>query len=205
MRVLIFDFDGTIVDSKAVYYKAMNTYLNPLGFSKNDVDKAIDLGLSVSETLKKMIPSRIYAWWLKRKIMKAVLRDIKKVRKCKDVSAIKDLKAKKILISNSSSEFVLPILKHLRLKKYFKEIYGAEFFDNKEEFIKAYLKKNRIKAEDCYYVGDRVADVLVARKVKCRSIVISGKCSWDSRQEILKVGPDFIVEDLADIKKIISS
>ncbi|MBI5476027.1 MAG: HAD hydrolase-like protein [Ignavibacteriales bacterium] len=44
-NLLIFDFDGTIVDSKFVYYQAMNRHLSSF-FSKKEVDKAIDMGMT---------------------------------------------------------------------------------------------------------------------------------------------------------------
>ena len=136
--------------------------------------------------------------------MKSVKKSINNVKKCRDVDAIKRIKARKILITNSLKEFALPILKHLKLKKAFSEIYGADDFDDKTEFVRDYLKKNKIDKENCYYVGDRAADVKLARKAGIRSIAVSGKCAWDSRRELVKAKPDFIVEDIDEISEIIS-
>jgi len=203
MTLLIFDFDGTIVDSKALYYGAMNKHLAEYGFTKRKIDKAIDIGLSVAETLRKMGFSSFLIWFLKRRIMKNVLLKVNEVKKCKDVDSIRKIPGRKILVSNSILEFVMPILKHLKLKNEFSEIYGAESFSDKAEFIRDYLKKRKVKAKDCYYVGDRASDVLIAREIKCRSIIISGKCAWDSRKEILAANPDYIIDDIKDIEKII--
>ena len=201
-KLLIFDFDGTIVNSKAVYYNVMNKYLSDYGFNRKEIDEAIDVGLSVAETLKKLGFSPVFRWFLKKKIMRDVLLKVNEIKKCKDVDLIRGVKARKILISNSYSEFVISVLKHLKLRNEFDEIYGGENFKDKTEFIKKYLKKNMIGKKDVYYVGDRVSDVLVARKVGCKSIIVAGKCAWDSRKEILKEKPDFVVDDIKNIKKI---
>ncbi|MGC9309626.1 MAG: HAD family hydrolase, partial [Candidatus Nanoarchaeia archaeon] len=121
----------------------------------------------------------------------------------KDVSAISQLDEKKILVSNSLKEFILPVLKHLNLRKMFKEIYSADDFDDKTDFIKQYLKERNLDARKVVYIGDRVADVKVAKVVGCISIIIAGKCAWDSLGDILKEKPDFLIDDLSSLKQIL--
>jgi len=203
MKLLIFDFDGTIVDSKAAYYRFMEKYLFDYGFSKKEIDKTIDIGLNIAEGLKHLGFNWLETWILKRKIMKDVLNKARDIKKCKDVDSIRKLPGRKILISNSVSNFVFPLLKHLKLKKEFDEIYCAEKFKNKAEFIKNYLKERRIDRKEVYYIGDRVADVLVARKVGCKSVIVLGKCAWDSKKEILASKPDFVIDDIKEISEII--
>ncbi len=203
IRLVIFDFDGTIVDSKAVYYNSINKYLGSMGFGKKSIDEAIDLGMNLGETLKKFIPSRLYRWWVRRKIMKDVLKEVNDVRKCHDVGHIREIRVKKIMVSNSLSEFVIPVLNHLKARKLFKEIYCADDFNDKARFISMYLKLHGIRPYECFYVGDRVADVKLARKLGCHSVIISGKCSWDSKKELMKAKPDFIIPDLIFLKRII--
>lgn len=202
-KLIIFDFDGTIVDSKTAYYNSIMKHLNPMGFSRKRITEAIDLGLSLWETLGKFFPSVLYRWWIRRKIMRDVLKEAKTIRKCHDSEHIKDIKTKKILISNSLSEFVIPILKHFKMLRVFDKIYCADDFDNKARFIIDYLKRKKINPRECFYVGDRAADVALARRVKCKSIIVYGKCSWNTKKEIMKARPDFVVPDLILVKKIV--
>ncbi len=202
-KLLIFDFDGTIADTKELYYKIIYNELKVFGYSYRKVDKVIDFGLSLKRTLKKFGFSFLTTWSLHRKIMRNVEKDLNKIKKCKDVDSIKEIKEKKILVSNSLKEFIIPIIKHFKLKKYFKEIYGAEDFPDKEEFLKKYMKDRQLKKSNCYYIGDRVADVKTAKKVGCKGVSILGKCAWDSQKELIEESPDFLVSSLKDIKKII--
>jgi phosphoglycolate phosphatase len=201
-KILIFDFDGTIADTKSIYYKATYEAVKKFGYSYKEVDDVIDLGINLKSVLRRLGLSFITTLFLHRKIMKNIHKYIDEVKKCKDADSIKDIKEYKILITNSLKEFVIPILRHFNLNC-FKEIYGAEDFGDKSEFIKEYLKKNMIKRKDCYYIGDRASDVIIAKKAGCNSIIISGKCAWDSRAEILKEKPDFIIGDIKDLNKII--
>ena len=214
IKLLIFDFDGTIADTRHVYYTAMKEelkflrlkgkYIRKPWLSDKDIDKAIDVGLSLRKTLRKLGLSFIVSWFMHKKIMFKIKKYVEKVKKCKDVDSIKQIKGEKILISNSLREFMMPIIKHFKLKSYFKEIYGADDFDDKAAFIKNYLKKRKIKKNECLYIGDRVADVKTARKAGCLSVIVTGKCAWDSRSEIIKAKPDFIIDDIAEVSSIIS-
>jgi len=203
MKILIFDFDGTIADTKTLYYKAIFHELRFLGFSESQVDKAIDIGLSLRKTFSKLGFSYFKSWFLKNRIMKNIEEHINEVKKCRDVDAIKSISGRKILVTNSLKEFALPVLRHLKLKKTFDEIYGAEDFSDKAEFIRQYLRTRKIRKENCYYIGDRAADVRLARKVGCMSVIVSGKCAWNSRSEVLKEKPDFLIDDIAKISEII--
>lgn len=201
-KLLIFDFDGTIADTKSIYYSVMVDELKVFGYTEKDVDKIIDLGFSLRKTLKKLGLGFIVSWWLHKKIMGKIKTYAEKVKKCKDVDAIRKIRYRKIVVSNSLREFMMPILKHFGLMKEFDGIYGSDDFNNKIEFIKDYLKNSKIDRENCYYIGDRTADVKVARKIGCKSIIVSGKCAWDSRKEILKANPDFIIDDIKNLKEV---
>lgn len=202
MKILIFDFDGTIVDSKKIYYNAIEKRLGNL-FRKKQLDKTIDLGMSLSGILTKLGVIPLVRWWEKRKIMGDVIKHVNDIKKCRDVDSIKNLPYKKILVSNSLSEFILPVLKHLKIKREFDEIYGVENFSDKAQFISDYIKREKISPNECYYIGDRVADVKVARKVGCISIIISNKCSWNTKKEVTKAKPDFIISDLIEMKGLL--
>lgn len=203
-KLVIFDFDGTIADTKSVYYKAIGSELKKYGFSEKQVDKAIDIGMSLRKTLSNFGFGFITSWFLKKSIMNKVEKGIDEVKKCKDASYIKNIKVRKIIVTNSLKEFAVPVIKHLKLINYFEAVYGADDFNDKTEFIKNYLREKKIDKKNCFYIGDRAADVKLARKVGCKMISVSGKCSWDSRKEIMKQKPDFIIDDLDEVKDVIS-
>jgi len=139
-QILFFDFDGTIADTKSLYYNELAKTVKIFGYKYKDIDKALDVGLSLRKTLKKIGLGFISSLIAKRKIMKNVKEKIASIKKCKDTDSIKNIKQKKIIVTNSLKEFVIPLLKHLKLKKYFDKIYGVEDFDDKADFIKQYIK-----------------------------------------------------------------
>jgi phosphoglycolate phosphatase len=205
IKLVIFDFDGTIVDSKRVYFNSIARHLLPRGVKGNDINKAVALGLNLSETLKKFIPGFLSRWLTRGSIMRDVTGRINGIKKCHDVGFVKEIHHRKILVSNSLREFVNPVLRHLRIRKYFAEVHCTDEFADKSEFILKYLREHRIKAREAFYVGDRVSDVKLARKLGLHNIIISGRCAWDPRDEVLKAKPEFIVPDLRDVKRIVDN
>jgi len=203
MKLLIFDFDGTIADSKSLYYKAIGDELRIIGLSEKQIDKAIDIGMSLRKTLRNIGLGFLSSWWMQKKILKRIEKYIPEVKKCHDAERIKEISGKKILVTNSLKEFVVPVLRHLGLKREFEEIYGANDFSDKAEFISQYIKNHKLNKKDVFYIGDRVGDVKLASKVGCVSVIVSGKCAWNPRKEIIAEEPDFLLDDLIDIKKII--
>ncbi|MFH1307513.1 MAG: HAD-IA family hydrolase [archaeon] len=201
IKLVIFDFDGTIVDSKAIYYNSFKKNITNL--SVKQIDELVNKGGQLEHFLNELGFSKLKKWLVKRKIMKDVFKNLDNVRKCRDADAIGKVKTEKILISNSTLDFIIPIVNRLKLMKYFSEIYGGDNFSDKQDFISDYLKKNKLKKDEVMYVGDRIADIKLARNLGIIGAVVSGKCAWNSRKELIEAEPDFIVEDIVDINQIL--
>lgn len=202
MKLLVFDFDGTIADSKNAYYSVIKRELGNFGFSEKEVEKAIDIGMSLRKTLGNLGLNFLVRWYLHARIMSQVKKYVKNIKRCHDVASIKKIKEKKIVVTNSVDEFALKVLKHLKIN-YFDEVYGADDFSDKTDFIREYLRKNNINKKDCYYIGDRAADTKLAKDVGCKSIIISNSCSWNNKSQLIKSHPTFLISDLSKIKDIV--
>lgn len=57
------------------------------------------------------------------------------------------------------------------------------------------------KAEETYYVGDTVADVLMAKNAEVISIAV--KTGAQSNNLLERTQPDFFLESFSDIKKVL--
>jgi phosphoglycolate phosphatase-like HAD superfamily hydrolase len=197
--LLIFDFDGTIADTKSLYYDAIKKNLKKFGINNASAEKLIDLGTTLKIMLAKLGLSKLTQFIVRKKVMNRVKKNLMKSKQCHDVRSISHLKSQKILVTNSLLEFVMPLIKKFKLKKQFLKFYGAESFGDKGLFIKDYMEDNNLNPKKVYYIGDRVADVKVAKKAKCQSIIIAGICAWDSKKDLIKAEPDFIISDIGDL------
>ncbi|MEM2956471.1 MAG: HAD-IA family hydrolase [Candidatus Pacearchaeota archaeon] len=186
VRVLIFDFDGTIVDSKTAYIDTIHRSLLKRSFiyPKERIAKA--LGPKIETTLKnlnkfshKMLKS------LKNEINKNITKKVKELKLCPYVKeTLRRLKQKKfkiILLTNSARKFVITFLKYNKIMKYFNRLFYAENFKSKEEAIRNIAKKYNISIRKIVYIADKKKDVEIAKKIGCKIIIVL-ICSWDKKE-----------------------
>ena len=86
---------------------------------------------------------------------------------------------------------------------FFNEIYGADKFKSKEDMFEKIIRERGLKKKEVVYVGDRPIDVDLAREIGCYSVIVSNESSWSYPEHILKANPDFVIEDMSDLGKVI--
>lgn len=202
IKLIVFDFDGTLVDSWKVVEKSIRESVGDRGYEisksllnvvrNTPIEKTLETIISDSSHIREIIGDSI----LKKK------NRFKEVRKVRNVEVLKEIKLYKIILSNSVTPFIEKVLSNLKID-FFDEVYGSDKFESKEKKLKKIISKRKLKVDEVVYVGDRPIDVELTRKVGCICVAISGKASWSSRDELLKEEPDFLISNLGDLKKII--
>jgi HAD superfamily hydrolase (TIGR01549 family) len=201
-KLLIFDFDGTLVDTKDLYYNSIYTHLKEQGMEiSKDIFNDKLLGLKLHDILEKLGIKKNKDK-IKNKVHNDVFKSFKEIKSSNDVKYLENIKTKKIILSNTITEHILPVLKNNKID-YFDEIYGGDKFGSKDKFIKSYIKKNHLKKGEVVYIGDMIKDVEVAKKAGVTEIAIAHKISWNSEKELLRAGPDYLITNLRDVEKLV--
>ena len=201
IKLVVFDFDGTLVDTKRVILDLIENNLEKFNY---DMDKKLvtSLGEPIEKVLEaigvreKVIPA------LAEKINFSFIKHSRKVEVARNIRNLEKIKIRKIILSNNIHFFIKLVLRNHKIG-FFDEIYGADDFDNKFHEFKKLMRKNRLKPHEVIYVGDRASDTELARGIGCYSIIIHHKASWASKKDIIASKPDFIIGDLSKIEKII--
>jgi len=182
-KVIVFDMDGTLVDSKKLYIDTIHHSLleHYFIYPKSHISQA--LGPKLEITLKKIARfSPKILKKLKDKINSSVAKKAASLRLAPyAIETLKKLKRKGckiILLTNSSGRFVSTIFRHHKLSGYFNKIFYAENFSTKENAIRAIAREYKIKAKEVIYVADKVSDVKIAKNAGCRIFIVLAK-SWD--------------------------
>ncbi len=203
IKLIIFDFDGTLADSKEKLLGIVSKNLKKRGYKINQEykrkfgDKPLKKGLEQFGIDKKEINSLV------RKIHGDFVKESGKIKLVKNIEKLKWIKIEKIIISNNIKKYILGVLKEK--SGLFDEIHGwPEFEITKREEFEEILSEKGIDSNETIYAGDRAIDAKVAKKVGCISVLIANKVSWSPRNELLKARGDFIINDIKELNKVVN-
>lgn len=209
IKLLLFDFDGTISDAHSIAFKSLVKTLDEYGyeFDKNEALKA--MGEKMQIILKRLGISPGHLDTLRRKFYKYFKRGALNggIKLCVSVKPLYEIKEKDriplIIVSNSETPFLKASIRKLKIKHLFKKVYGSEKFDTKDEMLEKIFKKYKIRPCEAMYIGDRFSDIEYARKAGCFAVAIHNKYAWSNMKTIRKENPDYIIKDFNGLKRIV--
>ena len=205
-KIIVFDFDGTLVDSSKEIVDAYNE-----SFTKNNLYKVP--ARMIKRHLGKFretIIHKIYPSLGKRKLQKVAkdqsrLLDITKATaKPNIVKTLAELNKKYTLAiaSNAEHRTIVKTLQNLEINpRFFKAIVGMDNVKHRKPSTEP-LKKlekalgSKIKA----VVGDTETDIQMAKDYNVMAIAIVGTRTY---KDLLKEYPDIIVKDLSELTELI--
>jgi len=209
IKLIVLDFDGTIADTRKVVEKSIKSSLEKWGFKVNEKFlKALGnaplkqiLPLVIDRTMmRKFLDEKIHL--IAKDFMEGESKYAGGIKLAAHLKLLEGMKERKVIMSNNVSSFIEEVLSNFKIK-FFDGIYGADKWKNKIDAFKSIMRRYNVKSNEIVYIGDRPVDVKVAREVGCVSVAISSKISWSSRKDLLDAGPDYLISDLKDLKKII--
>jgi phosphoglycolate phosphatase len=175
MAAIIFDFDGTIVDSRDYFIEFIAKEANR--FPLNKEEEMMLHGLPL------MAVARIlgFPWWrlpglyLKgRNKMDRVIIKMKPFAGMSEV--IKKLHAEGhelFIVSSNSVRNIRVFLKHHHLQEYFVEIYGGVEIFGKATMFHKLLRDNNLKIDQTISVGDETRDMEAAHSIGMRAVGVT--------------------------------
>lgn len=203
---LVFDMDGTIIDSREAYVLTMVEVFRDLGFPRSKRDVEEGLIPSIAGTARVMLsPDERLVATADDMIRSLVWRRSARVSPCQGVpDTLKQLKAtyRLGLLTGSDRSFVQATLGPLGLLSLFNEVVTVNTpLPTKEERYLHLLGLLGVKPSEAVMVGDTPSDVEVARKAGSRTIAVYNSCSWmwGRKKELLESQPDMIVDRLEDL------
>lgn len=203
-KLIIFDLDGVLIDSKIMYLYVLKESIEKFTNRKCSY-KEIEplLGQSVLRVLCYLIPDRKKALEAKKYVDEMCLSEralgmVSLSPYAKEV--IEELKRRDHLLAiltNSTRVFVEKVLKRFSIDKYWDIISTADdTFDTKVERAAYSIKLLGATPERTVYIADMVDDIRVARKIGCRIIAIPG---WHNEETLKKEGPDRLITSLIEL------
>lgn len=202
-KVIIFDFDGVIVDSLPHYIRIFNQ--SRLRKSQKPI-KIEDLrDHNAREIIRSLGVTQLRLPYLARKLKKTVRKEIAGYKPVVGIeTAIR--KAKKDhqigILTTNSKDNVHAFLKTHRLELFDFIVTQPRLF-KKDRSLRSILKKEGVAKKDMVYVGDEIRDVEASKRVGTKSISVTW--GFNSKKALKNAGPDFIVEKPRELIEIVDS
>ncbi len=214
-KLIVFDLDGTLVNSLKDLAVAVNEGLKKAGLSTHDVDKYRYFVGNGREKLVERAMDSAYSDLKLRSVVKETF-DNYYAYHCNDNTAayngcenllynLKNAGIKTAVLSNKPDEFIERIL----IKTYPAHKFDIAWGKRKEyptkpspEALNAIIEKTGVKKEECLYIGDSNVDIKTAQNAGVDMLGV--EWGFRDREELLNAGALFVAENPDDILEYIN-
>lgn len=209
VELIIFDLDGTLVDSCRDITEALNHCFEQKGisgFCPEEVKKMV--GEGVNRLIEKALQIKKVSFGMNEMVecfinyYKQHIADYSEVYPEVKETLEKLMDFKKAIISNKTTELTIKTVECLGLLKYFDFVAGSDFFSERKPSalpIIETIKKFNATAETTLVVGDSEIDIETAKAAGVKSVAVT----YGYRQRELLKNADFIIDKISDLINII--
>jgi len=212
MKLVVFDLDGTLIDSVADIAQSVNELRlqwnhNPLpldtieGYIGNGVRVLLERSLEGASVAEIERAHELYLEIYRRRLLDNTV-PYAGVRPALD--ELERSGQRLAVLTNKPRRESVMILRGLDLERYFNVIYGGDSFEHKKPDpmgLRHILEEARVSARDALFVGDSRVDFITATSASVRCCLVG----YGIRpQAIRSLEPDFRVDDLRELPAIIA-
>ena len=207
---IFFDLDGTLVDARIDIVNAMNYTLARLGYEEKGFEEIVSyVGTGVSDLISKSLGNRDGALvdkgvriyedrYLKHPADEAVL-----YPHALDILEYFSNK-RKFILTNRYVRLADAVLKKMGIQKYFEDIIGGD----DENCLKPSacvldnaLNKYKVDKTKAIMIGDMAVDVMAGKNSGVATCWVT--YGLGTPAEVKDTKPDYIINDIGELKKII--
>jgi len=210
IKMIIFDFDGTIADTLPFSFQKFLEIAKL--FQIDDLTDRQIINEIRSKSYQELLQGSFKKAWLKLPFIVYMIKNMQKelekeIEKIKLFPGIKrvlgDLKKngyKLAIISSNRKESIDKFIKYNNIDM-FDFIHGKTDLFGKADYLEKFVKDFKLKKSEVIYVGDEIRDVESCHKVGIKMIGVS----WGLHtvEALKKNGVDYIANKPMDIMKII--
>ena len=203
--MLVFDFDGVIVDSLSHYEAACRYAIKALELSPQPSNHSFSRLENVNfkaladlfGTDEQLLASITTEYILKQPVKPAVFSGMA------DTIKLAATQHSLHILSAGATTIAQNILSQNQLEGHFDSITGGDIPGSKAHKLKALAEKNGLDARSITMIGDSISDIKAAREFGCREIAVTW--GWHSKESLEKLEPEYIAHTPEQLNQILLS
>lgn len=208
VKIILFDFDGTIVDSVATGIEITNRLAIEFGFPQfNETDLQRLKNLGSREALKESKIPVLRLPFLIRRFSQELNREIPYLT-CfpgmkETLLMLKQQGHQLGIVSTNSVKNIQDFLRIQNLTKTFDFVAASYTIFGKSRLIRRLIRQHRLDATQVFYVGDETRDIEAARKSGVSAIATT----WglNSPEILTTYHPDFLINQPQELLRIVQN
>ena len=205
IRYIIFDFDGTLADSRAVFISVYNQIAQKNNYRQIESENLQYLRtLSVAERcryLKVPVYKIPFLAGTFLSLYKKSLSDIELFAGIRELlENLKENGYQAAIISSNAESNIADFLNYQGIDS-INGIYCSRSLFGKDKLIKRFLKKYDLSPHQVLYVGDELRDIVACKKTGVKVIWVDW--GYDIEQTVTAAKPDYIARHPGDILSIL--
>ncbi len=207
MKVIIFDFDGTIADSLEVVLTISNRLAGEFGYPptcSQDIKRLKNL--SSREILQQSKVPFFRLPFLLRRLRCELNREICTLQPVPGMKeALLNLKQQGHrlgIVTSNSRENVMAFLAAQGMEELFDFIGSGFTIFGKGKVIQRIIQQYHLEPATVFYVGDETRDIEAAKKIQIRAIAVSW--GFNSREVLAEQDPDFLIHHPQELIEIVT-
>ncbi|UFU01083.1 HAD hydrolase-like protein [Radiobacillus kanasensis] len=205
VKYVLFDFDGTLADSRNVFISAWNQLSDEYRFKKirhEDLDEL--RGMTIKERSKRLnfpmvkmpvVLSKLYQCYQKS------IDDILLYDGVKELLETLEKEGYQLAVLSSNKEDVIKAFLQKHQINSIPTIVCSSKIFGKDRLMKKFMRDHKVRASQILYIGDEHRDIVACRKTGIKVAWVSW--GYDSMEVVKREKPDFIVNKPEDILQII--
>jgi phosphoglycolate phosphatase len=203
---VVFDFDGTLVDSRQLAVQLLNELAEKGRFGKITADNLEELrNLTILERCSRLGIPTYKLPWMAIQLARSYRKGVQSLVFNEGIpELLKELRArglKLIILSTNSEENIRAFLKRHSAEDWVEDIYSGGGAFGKAGKLRTLLKQTGLRREQLVYVGDEHRDVVACKQVGVR--VIAVRWGLDAEALLRKSEPNHLVDRPEEIAECV--